>query len=82
MKTRPKKNGEMFCTLGYNAYLCTVQLVILIYIYHFPKGNLSVKIDYLFSFMVFSFLLMAMYGALIMTHAKTAAAVMPLFASI
>lgn len=35
----------MFCTLGYNAYLCTVQLVILIYIYHFPKANLSVKID-------------------------------------
>ena len=34
-----------------------VQLVILIYIYHFPKGNLSVKIDYLFSFMILHILI-------------------------
>lgn len=38
-------------------YLCTVQLVILIYIYHFPNGNLSVKIDFLFVYNEKQFLL-------------------------
>lgn len=38
----------MFGALINSTYLCIEQLVILIYIYHFPRGNLSVKIDSFF----------------------------------
>ena len=44
------------CYSEIKLYLCITQLVILIYIYHFPNGNRSVKIDSLF-FMPYCFIL-------------------------
>lgn len=42
------KIAEIFCLYEYYSYLCIGQLVILIYIYHFPSRNPSVKIGSFF----------------------------------